>query len=436
MKRWFPNWTTALVSMVVFLLPWQTRWMYAEVTIAGAHTEFGVMSVYGVELLLLIALIGGRFLDKTPWTLVKQHQLAIRLGAIVVVAITLGTAFADRSLFSLSMMVHFALAYAIFVAIVLDKVSLKHLLFAFVGSLVGPMILGVVQVLGGASPENSWLGIASRSAAQLGDSVFTVNGERVLRAYGSFPHPNIFGGFLGVGLFAWWAAMASVRRSWAKRRHLVISSIGTVILLGAIVMTGSRSAFLGVLVGLIGVFIVKSIPNMTIARAAALIFAIVAVCGSLISSFYLTDLALSIRGGGVNEERSLTERVVLYEDFVPFMFATNSVIGHGIGAYVLSFSDANPGKNAFDYQPIHNVPLLILAETGFVGLISMLFWLGSAVWMNFSRFPHRDSLYAFGMANVVLMISFFDHYLWSSWSGLALIAFVLGMMVKMGETRG
>lgn len=200
-------------------------------------------------------------------------------------------------------------------------------------------------------------------------------------------------------------------------------------------MTGSRSAFLGVLVGLIGIFIVKSIPNAVAARSAALIFAIVAVCGSLISSFYLTDLALGIRGGGVNEERSLAERVVLYEDFVPFMFATNSLVGHGIGSYVLSFSDANPGKHAFDYQPIHNVPMLILAETGFLGLISILFWLASAVWTNFSRFPHRDSLYAFGMANVVLMISFFDHYPWSSWSGLVLIAFVLGMMVKMGETR-
>lgn len=436
MKRWFPNWTTALLSVVVFLLPWQTRWMYAETTIAGAHTEFGVMSVYGVEILCVFALIGGRLLDGVPWTIAKQHQLPIRLGGVAVVALVLGTAFVDRSLFSLSMVVHFALAYLLFAAIVLDHVSTRHLLFAFVASLAAPMLLGMVQVFEGSSPAASWFGLAFRDAAQLGDAVFTVNGERVLRAYGSFPHPNIFGGFLGVGLFAWWAAMANVKRSWTNRVRLIVTSIGTVVLIGGMIMTGSRSAFLGVLVGLLLIFVVKSIQNMNIARPLVFMFGGIAVIGSLISSFYLTDLALSIRGGGVNEERSLTERVALYEDFVPFIMATNPIIGRGFGAYVLSFSDVQPGKNAFDYQPIHNVLLLIFAETGILGLFAVLCWFANSVSLNFSRFPHRDALYAFGMANVILMISFFDHYLWSSWSGLALIAFVLGMMVRMGEERG
>ncbi len=435
MKRWFPNWTTFLLSIVVFLLPWQTRWMYAEATIAGVHTEFGVMSVYGVEVLLLLALIGGRFLDKKSWTVSQRYHLPIRLGAIALIAITLGTAFADRSLFSLTMTVHVALAYLLFVALVLDRVSVKHILFAFVASLIAPILLGVAQVFGGSSPAYSWLGLAARDAAQLGDAIFTVDGQRVLRAYGSFPHPNVFGGFLGVGLFAWWGAMASVKRSFGQQKHLIVTSVGTVVLLGGLVTTGSRSAFLGVLVGLVGVFLVKSISNIALARSAALVFGIAAVAGSLIGSFYLTDLASSIRGGGVNEERSLLERVALYEDFVPFMVATNPVFGHGIGAYVLSYADSQPGKNAFDYQPIHNAPLLVLAETGVLGLGALLLWSTSAAWTNIRRFPHRDALYALGMGNVVVMIAFFDHYLWSSWAGLALIAFVLGMMVRMGEEK-
>lgn len=435
MKRWFPNWTTAFFSTVIFLLPWQTRWMYAEAKIAGAHTEFGVMSIYGVELLLIAALIGGRILDRTPWTIAQEHQLPVRLGAVAIIVVTLGTAFADRSLFSLLMTVHLAFAYLLFVFIVLDRVSIKYLLFAFVASLGAPLILGVMQVLGESSPANSWLGMAFRSAAQLGDSVFTVNGERVLRAYGSFPHPNIFGGFLGVGLFAWWAAMASVKKSCTKRAHLFTISIGTVVLVIGILLTGSRSAFLGVCVGLALVFAVKSTPSMKVARPIVALLGIIAISGSLFASFYLTDFASSIRGGGVNEERSLIERVALYQDFVPFIKATNPILGHGIGSYVLSYSDFKPGENAFDYQPIHNVPLLILAEIGILGLFSVLLWMLSGLWMSFVRFPHRDSLYAFGMVNVVIMISVFDHYLWSSWSGLALFAFVLGMIVRLGEEK-
>lgn len=409
--------------------------MYSEVQIAGAHTEFGVMSLYGVELLLAAALIVGSAFDRKFLTIDRRRQLSVRLGAIVLILAMLGTAFADRSLFSFSMVTHLALAYALFVAILIDRVSTKHLLFAFVGSLIAPLILGITQVFGGSSPAYSWLGLAFRDAAQLGDAVFTIDGDRTLRAYGSFPHPNVFGGFLGVGLFAWWGAMASVRREWEKRNHLVVTSVGTIVLILGMLLTGSRSAFLGLFVGLALVFVVKSIPSMKVARPAAAILGIFAVFASLLASFYLTDLASSIRGGGIHEERSLTERIELYEDFVPFMAATNPVVGRGIGSYVLSLSDTDPGKSAFDYQPVHNVFLLILAELGFLGLAAMLCWGASVAWTNVLRFPHRDALYAFGMGNVVFMICFFDHYLWSSWSGLALIAFTMGMMARLGEGR-
>ena len=412
--------------------------MYSEVSIAGAHTEFGVMSLYGVEILLAAALVAGSLLDRKWWTIDQKRQLPVRLGAIVLVAAILGTAFADRSAFSLSMVTHLACAYLLFVAILIDRVSTKHVLFAFVASLIAPFILGCIQVFGGSSPASSWLGLAYRDAAQLGDAVFTADGERVLRAYGSFPHPNVFGGFLGVGLFAWWAFMAQVKSLPPAMGGVgggLVNAIGTIIFIIGMLLTGSRSAFLGLFVGLAIVFVVKSIPSMKVARPAAAILGIVAVLGSLLASFYFTDLASSIRGGGVNEERSLVERVALYEDFVPFVAATNPVVGHGMGSYVLSFSDFEPGKNAFDYQPIHNVPLLIFAELGALGLLAILCWAASIDRINFSRFPRRDALYAFGMGNVVLMIFFFDHYLWSSWSGLALIAFVMAMTVRMGEEK-
>lgn len=430
--------------------------MYSEVQIAGAHTEFGVMSLYGVELLLAGALILGAILDRKMPAIDQKRQLPIRLGAIVLVVAVLGTAFADRSAFSLSMVTHLALAFVLFVAVLVDRVSTKHILFAFVASLMAPLILGLVQVLTGSSPSSSWFGLAYRDAAQLGDAVFTMGGERVLRAYGTFPHPNVFGGFLGVGLFAWWAFMAQVKAlplfmaldepeagrgkrgvggGLLRLKTMIITIIGTIILILGMLLTGSRSAFLGLFVGLALVFVVKSIPSMKIARPVAAALAIVAVLGSLLASFYLTDLASSIRGGGVNEERSLVERLALYEDFVPFIAETNPIVGHGLGSYVLSFSDFEPGKNAFDYQPIHNVPLLILAELGLLGVFVIVCWAVSIDRINFSRFPRRDALYAFGMGNVVLMILFFDHYLWSSWSGLSLIAFVMAMTVRLGEEK-
>lgn len=410
--------------------------MYSAILLAGSHTEFGVMSLYGVEILLVVALGLGALLDRRPLRIASRHQLPVCLGMIVLVVAVLGTAFADRPLFSLAMTAHLAFALLLFVGLTLEHVRLKPVLLAFVGGVIGPMILGVMQVIGGASPASSWLGLAPRDAMQLGDAVFTFDGTRVLRAYGSFSHPNVFGGFLGVALFAWWAGMDQVRKvtsRWSAKGFLSLKALGTVILILGLLLTGSRSAFLGVFVGLCLVMIVKSMRSMKLARPLVAVLGAVAVAGSLVGSFLLTDFVSGIRGGGVNEERSLTERVALYEDYLPFFAVTNPVFGHGMGSYVLSIADHEPGKNVFEYQPIHNVPLLILAELGLLGLLAVLLWAASIDRLNFSRFPNRDALMAFGMGNVVLMILFFDHYLWSSWSGLSLIAFVMAMTVRMGE---
>ncbi len=394
------------------------------------------MSVYGVEILLLVGLCAGVWFDHRSLRLASKYYVPVSLGAIAVVVAVLGTAFADRPFFSLMTTVHLGFAFLLFVGLTLEHVKIKPILLAFVGGLVTPMILGVMQVVGGSSPASSLFGLASRDALQLGDAIFTMNDTRILRAYGSFPHPNVFGGFLGVGLFAWWSVLDQIRKTkmrWSNEQFLVVKATGTVMLILGLLLTGSRSAFLGVFVGLALVTMVKSMKSMKAARPLALGFGVVAVFGSLIGSFLFTDFVSGIRGGGANEERSMTERITLYEDYLPFFAATNPLVGHGMGSYVLSFSDYKPGKDVFEYQPIHNVPLLILAELGFLGLLVILAWITSINVLNFSRFPKRDALAAFGMGNVILMIMFFDHYLWSSWAGLSLVAFSMGMMVRMGE---
>ncbi len=45
---------TALIA-ALFLLPWQTRWFFATPTLHGGPWEYGVMSLYAVEVLIWIA---------------------------------------------------------------------------------------------------------------------------------------------------------------------------------------------------------------------------------------------------------------------------------------------------------------------------------------------------------------------------------------------
>ncbi len=419
-----------MIAGIAFLLPWQTRWMYNAIPIDGAHTEYGIMSLFVVEAILAMAMIIAIFLRPT---LEVRHQLPVRLGAVLCVVAILGTAFADRGLFSLAMASHVLFAYALFVTLLFEQISFRLVCGAFVLGLVPSIFFGMVQVLTGVSPANTWLGMAARGAAQLGDAVFTVDGERVLRAYGTFSHPNVFGGYLGVGLFAWWYVLAFYRSDWSHRSYVLVGTFGTALLLFGLLLTGSRSAMLGLLLGLLLTVVARGVRSSAKRTASVMSVATVVIATSLIASFTLTDLAAELRGGGVNEERSLTERVALYEDFVPFIAATNLVVGHGVGSYVLSYADFDAGKPAYNYQPIHNTFLLYFAETGILGALILFWFLAAIIRNHLRRLPQREALTALGAGSVLLVIAFYDHYLWSSWAGLALMALVLGMMVRMGE---
>jgi hypothetical protein len=434
--------------IIIFLLPWQTRWMYGAELLGGAHTEYGIMGLFAVELLVAVAMIVAVL---TRSSIESRHQLPIRIGAVLCVAVVLGSAFADRGAFSLAMATHALFAYGIFASLLFEKVSMRLVCGAFVLGLVPSVLLGMVQVLTGVSPAGSWFGLAARSATQLGDAVFTVDGERVLRAYGTFSHPNVFGGYLGVGLFAWWHV---VYGTWKKENgtwlefstlrqvfHLpssiflpvAVGTFGTAFLLFGLLLTGSRSAMLGLLLGLLLTVVARGVRSGVKRVVSVIGVAAIVIVTSLIASFAFTDLAAELRGGGVNEERSLTERAELYEDFVPFIAATNLVVGNGVGSYVLSYADFDAGKPAYDYQPIHNTFLLFFAETGILGALILLWFLAAVVRSHLARLPQRDALTALGMGSVVFVIAFYDHYLWSSWAGLALMTLVFGMMVRMGK---
>lgn len=430
---WKQNIATWGATVIAFLLPWQTRWMFGEVSIEGAHTEFGVMSLFVTE--ILVAIVGiVVLLSRKDAQRTAHDALPLRLGAVACVMIVLGAAFAQNSAFSLAMAMHVLFAFGLFALLCSELVDFKRVCIGFVAGLVPSLTLGVIQVVSGSSPASSWLGLAARDAAQLGDAVFTMDGERMLRAYGTFSHPNVFGGYLGVALFAWWYVLAAYRSYWSYRTHLALGGTITAFLLLGLVLTGSRSAFLGVLLGLALSMIARLVASRRI-RPFAVSGAAIAVIGFvLFGSVAFSTIVSEIRGGGVHEERSLTERIELYEAFVPFVAAMNPLVGYGVGSYVTSYAAFDPGNEVFEYQPVHNAFLLAFAEVGILGALALIAFWASLGRCLFHHLPHRDALYALGMVSVVVTIACFDHYLWSSWAGLALCAMVSAATVRLGTS--
>lgn len=430
------HWLTICLTGIAFLLPWQARWMYGEASIDGAHTEFGVMSVYVVEglVFLLAAMAAVAMFRRAPGMKVRpEYQLSLRATAIFLIVAITATAFVDHQAFSLSMCVHLVAAALFATLCLFESVRLPRVMAGFVAGMFVPTMVGLVQVFAGGSPSSTWLGIAARDAAQLGDAVFTVDGQRVLRAYGTFSHPNVFGGYLGVALFVWWHLVSRLRNTWSHQRYVGIGAFGTIFLLASTLLTGSRSAILGVAIGLLVMMVFRLIRKPKLARTAGAAIGLLAIGGSLVGSFVFADVVADIRGGGVNEERSLTERAALYKDFVPLVTSMNPYIGEGVGTYVLASANLQPGKDVYDYQPVHNTWALMFAEIGILGMVALGIWLYTIGKVHAKQIPHPAALTAVGMMSVLLTISVFDHYLWSSWAGLVLVGFVACISLRLAE---
>ncbi len=441
----------ALLSVALFLLPWQTHLLLFDGTILGGNvtSPFTSIKIYAVEVLVVLAGIIALAIKKERPTIDATYRTPIALACCVFAVAALSVIWSVSYPVSLGALLHIGVAMLFFVLMLDKKLALRPLLFAFGAGLVIPSLLGIWQVLADASPASTLLGLAERSAATLGDAVTIADdGTRQLRAYGSFSHSNVFGGYLAVGVLAMLAfvrrdknsivipTLPNVRAGFGgtpSMRSLGVGLLGmtTVILLITLIFTASRSAMLGLLLGVGLAMLVAKMKSTAMARTVVIPIAAAVIGCTLLAVLFVPNIIASLRGGGVTEDRSLIERIAQYDSY-PLVVDSPWLHGHGVGAYTIAAYEAHT-CTGWDCQPIHNVPMLIIGELGVVGLIVVLAWSTSIDRINFARFPNRDALVAFAMGNVVLVVLFFDHYLWSSWSGLALIAFVMALTVRMGE---
>ncbi|NBS41227.1 hypothetical protein EBS80_01030 [bacterium] len=414
----------AAVLAALFLLPWQTRWLFHDLALAGQAWEYGRLSVYGNELLILVAaLLRGR--PHVPYQLLSLSKgLMLFLGALLIsgswsmnVALTLGY------------LQHVVAAVALFMLVVDERTVLRDAATAFVAGLLVPCGLAWWQVTAGTSPSSSWLGLAAHDASALGASVVETGTDRILRGYGTLPHPNLFGGYLAVGLFlcAW------LIRGLSTNRSRLLAAAPVAVLASTLVLTFSRSSWLAVAAGFVALamfalFQKRSVPHRALPFLALALVAVVATLAVFhVPAFTRFQPAARL------EAKSIAERsgeYPLWDDVA----RENVVTGVGPGNYTVALSVLYPGQNVYAYQPIHNAFLLFLAETGLVGLFAAVRIVRDASRAFRPWRPTFAITFALSFFILLLVLAGLDHYLWSLWPGLVLGAVAVGFSLKIRET--
>lgn len=273
---------------------------------------------------------------------------------------------------------------------------------AFVAGLIPAAALGWWQTLTGSSPATKWLGLAAHLASTPGTAVVATASGRLLRAYGPFSHPNVFGGYLAVGLIICLLLDASLRR-----RARWLNAAAALFLGGTLVVTFSRAAFIALSLGILTALVLRRLPMRGNRALAALVigFALAAV-------WFRVPLSVRADASGRLERQSLSLRVSQLGEWGN-VFRASPLLGVGTSAYTAALGRAFPSRAAYDLQPVHDVFLLILAEQGMLGFLALAWLAWTAV-----RCRAREFLLP---AAVLLPLVLFDHYPWSSWSGLALV---------------
>jgi O-antigen ligase len=311
-------------------------------------------------------------------------------------------------------------------------------------------LLGIAQFI-----HNGSLGIRFLGESIVGPNIdgvakILIDGEKHIRAYGTFQHPNILAGFLLVPLFM--IISNSVQRKLAltssrpspcqgegddnspllyKERDGVrcdnvphetfLGFIPRWVLFAILFITGlgffltfSRSAFLGFFIGLVIYFvgvahmrplhrISKDNFKLLISLITALIFIIILLLAN--TSFF--------------SNQSLQERT-LYQNVSCETILKHPLAGVGIGQFVMNEYRSHQSLESWQYQPVHNTYLLAFSELGITGLIFFLLWIFSIVKWGIGKNGNTDLLhsllltilYIYCIISSFLFLAFFDHYFW------------------------
>lgn len=421
-----------LVYAFFFLLPWQTRWIIQQGEINNAPWEYGTISLYGIDFLLLILIIVFLFLHHKKKPERKISKSTHRLFLIFSIYLLMTIPFSLSPLVSAVKVTTLILAVSFIYLVGQTKISFRTAAFSFVGGAALSAILGIWQFITQQSFASSWLGLAVHNSDVLGTSVIEAMApdgilERWLRAYGSLDHPNIFGAYAAIALLiALWLWLSRSITKNKSERYILLTAI--VLLTAGILISFSRTAWI---VGVGGTIILYLTHFHYIKKQkleAGGILAVIALVFLLLFSQYHYIFLSRFNSTERLEQISTGERQAGLSSSID-LWAEKPAQGFGLGMYTLALSKEDTFQPSWYYQPVHNIFLLVLVEVGIIGLILLVLVLKQLWYALYQSTSWSQKSLGLTIAFAVLVIAFFDHWLWSLHFGLFLTTVLFTLLI-------
>lgn len=409
--------------LFVFFVPFQVKTLVfsSDVFSSGFMNPYLSHFIYISDIFLFLALfflLLSLFFKKLKWSfkLVDQWFLVLLLlflGAYVFSLLS--------SVEVANSWLYFLRAFEFFVFYLMFSqgfLKLRTFMLVFLSAVSVTAFIGIFQYVFQSSIGLHFLGEPHISADALDVARYSFSSEVVMRAYGTFAHPNVFAGFLLFAIF-----FASYLWKEAKGEYRVVLALLTLVLLLALVLTFSRSGWLALFAAGMLYYAVSnvklSVKYVSLAASLALLFVIV---------FDLSDVIFSRIF--VGDSNSVFERS-LY-----FKASWNMFLAHPFGVGAGNFTDVMQGfldlkLEPWRFQPVHNIYLLVLNELGviaftvFLGIFTYTFSMMLKGLKKLKDLEMNYMLLALWLG--IFVIGLFDHYFISLYQGQFLFWSFLGL---------
>lgn len=488
--------------LFIFLLPLQTRKVFltSHSFYTGGFTEYGTVFLYLSDVLLFLSLLlfcifNQDIIKKRLTELKKENGNRKRLRIFIVFGLMVLWFFVssiahkeylDLTLFRTAKILEMFLMIGFVYVVFQDRKIFTRSLFILILSAYFQGLLAVYQFIYQHSLFKSPLlhkltGETVLSPVSPGIAKIVINGQKMIRSYGVFPHPNLLGGFFVLTFFVSLylyiqhkddklsSKMVYLKITDASTRKYLISLFWLLIfavqLLG-LFFSFSRSAWIGFLIA--GIFFIvfylksikivsretikdfflnnsgrwlKTYKELLLAFSFMFVFAVININLVLNRTVQNVSLAKYEQNLVLPENDTFNDRI-FFDNVSRETILKNPVIGSGPGTSIFQVQDylnkiGQKNIAYWQYQPAHNIYLLAVSETGFIGLVLFLYVIIKILAFSIEGIVSRETILENKMLKISLlsvMISFlfigmFDHYFLTMQQGQLMFWIVLGMLL-------
>ena len=302
------------------------------------------------------------------------------------------------------------------------RTSWELLAWGLVGGALAQSFIAIGQFISQAHLGLSFLGESVLRTDISGVATFPLaGGGKAIRAYGTFPHPNILSTYLLLALFALYGLFLYRVSQFSRWIWFALYAV----LLCGFLFTFSRTT-IG-LWGMISVGLVAIAWQRGHARKAIEIGIATLVIVVSFSLVYWPEVMSRMTLS--SEEQAVTLRMY-YNKAALGSGGGFNWLGLGLGNFTSWLMQHTPGLARYVYQPAHNIYVLAYAETGILGAFLFCMLIALILWryIRAARMWGFENWLICAAAGCFLVIGLFDHFPWTLQQGRLMLWTLLGIL--------